>query len=31
MQADFWKDKYPSEVPFTVDVEAYDSVLDVFH
>ncbi len=31
MQADFWKDKYPSNVPFTIDVEAYDSVLDVFH
>ncbi len=31
MQADFWKDKYPSSVPFTINVEAYDSVLDVFH
>ena len=31
MHAEFWKDKYPSNVPFTIDVEAYDSVLDVFH
>ena len=31
MKAEFWKDKYPSSVPFTIDVEAYDSVLDVFH
>ncbi|MDP2226034.1 MAG: AMP-binding protein [Moraxellaceae bacterium] len=31
MQADFWKDKYPAKVPFTIDVTAYDSVVDVFH
>jgi len=31
MQAEFWKDKYPSSVPFTIDVQAYDSVLDLFH
>lgn len=30
MQADFWKDKYPPEVPFTIDTAAYKSVVDVF-
>ncbi|MFN3586986.1 MAG: AMP-binding protein [Moraxellaceae bacterium] len=31
MQADFWKDKYPPNVPFTIDTEAYGSVVEVFH
>jgi len=31
MQADFWKDKYPPSVPFTIDTAAYASVVDVFH
>ncbi len=31
MQADFWKDKYPPSVPFTIDAAAYSSVVDVFH
>ncbi len=31
MQADFWKDKYPADVPFQIDTAAYKSVLDVFH
>ncbi len=31
MQADFWKDKYPADVPFRIDTAAYKSVLDVFH
>lgn len=30
MQADFWKDKYPAEVPFSIDAAAYKSVLNVF-
>lgn len=30
MQADFWQDKYPSSVPFNINTEAYDSVLQVF-
>jgi len=30
MQADFWKDKYPASVPFTIDTAAYGSVLEAF-
>ncbi len=30
MQADFWKDKYPADVPFQIDTQAYKSVVDVF-
>lgn len=31
MQANFWEDKYPTDVPFQIDTAAYDSVLEVFH
>lgn len=31
MLANFWEDKYPSDVPFNINTAAYDSVLDVFH
>ncbi|MGH8491507.1 MAG: AMP-binding protein [Moraxellaceae bacterium] len=31
MQADFWKDKYPADMPFQIDTAAYKSVIDVFH
>ncbi|PQA40627.1 AMP-binding protein [Amnimonas aquatica] len=31
MQADFWKDKYPENVPYQIDTAEYASVLDVFH
>ncbi|HEX4870556.1 MAG TPA: AMP-binding protein [Moraxellaceae bacterium] len=31
MQAEFWKDKYPADVPFTIDAAAYASVNEVFH
>ena len=31
MQADFWKDKYPADVPFEIDTAAYQSVNEVFH
>lgn len=31
MHADFWKDKYPADVPFSIDTAAYSSVVDVFH
>ena len=31
MQPDFWKDKYPADVPFQIDTAAYKSVIDVFH
>jgi long-chain acyl-CoA synthetase len=30
MHPDFWKDKYPADVPFSIDTAAYASVLDVF-
>ncbi|MCC2636752.1 MAG: fadD1 [Moraxellaceae bacterium] len=30
MQADFWKDKYPADVPFEIDTAAYGSVNEVF-
>lgn len=30
MHAEFWKDKYPADVPFQIDTAAYGSVLDVF-
>ncbi|MDI1302025.1 MAG: AMP-binding protein [bacterium] len=31
MHIDFWKDKYPHDVPFSIDTTAYASVVDVFH
>lgn len=31
MLSDFWKDKYPENVPFRIDTQAYSSVLEVFH
>jgi long-chain acyl-CoA synthetase len=31
MQAEFWKDKYPADIPFEIDTAAYSSVNDVFH
>jgi long-chain acyl-CoA synthetase len=31
MLTDFWKDKYPENVPFRIDTQAYSSVLEVFH
>ncbi|MFZ5562382.1 MAG: AMP-binding protein [Pseudomonadota bacterium] len=31
MQADFWKDKYPADVPFEIDTAQYRSVNEVFH
>jgi len=31
MHPDFWKDKYPADVPFSIDTAAYESVVDVFH
>lgn len=31
MHHDFWKDKYPADVPFSIDTAAYASVIDVFH
>ncbi|MBA1200753.1 long-chain-fatty-acid--CoA ligase [Pseudomonas capeferrum] len=30
MQADFWNDKRPAGVPSTIDINAYDSVVEVF-
>ncbi|MES2919404.1 MAG: AMP-binding protein [Pseudomonadota bacterium] len=30
MQADFWKDKYPADVPFEIDTAVYGSVNEVF-
>lgn len=30
MHAEFWKDKYPADVPFQIDTAAYGSVLDIF-
>lgn len=30
MQADFWNDKRPAGVPFTLDIQAYTSVVEVF-
>lgn len=31
MLKDFWKDKYPENIPFRIDTQAYSSVLEVFH
>lgn len=30
MHVDFWKDKYPADMSFSIDTEAYDSVVHVF-
>ena len=31
MLTDFWKDKYPENIPYRIDTQAYSSVLEVFH
>jgi long-chain acyl-CoA synthetase len=31
MQVDFWKDKYPADMPFEIDTAVYGSVNEVFH
>src|ERR1700739_4624939 len=31
MQADFWNDKYPAEVPRTINPAEYGSVLEIFN
>lgn len=31
MYKGFWQDKYPSVIPTEIDVNAYSSILDVFH
>ncbi|MDF3031341.1 MAG: long-chain fatty acid--CoA ligase, partial [Moraxellaceae bacterium] len=31
MQAEFWKDKYPADIPFEIDTAQYQSVNEVFH
>lgn len=31
MYKEFWQDKYPEVIPAEIDVNAYSSVLDVFH
>ncbi|MCD6061674.1 MAG: fadD2, partial [Moraxellaceae bacterium] len=31
MHAEFWKDKYPADIPFEIDTAQYQSVNEVFH
>ncbi len=31
MQAEFWKDKYPAGVPFEINPNEYNSLLEIFH